>query len=203
MFSGMKVMLRENIAFGNRLVNGTEGTVVNVVYEVVDGKKYPTVAYIRVPGAGKVCADLEEDVVPIFPESVSFKVQINVNGKALRRSISRTQLPILPAYAYTDYKSQGKSLTRAIVDLDSAMSLQGVYVMLSRVKTLDGLLILRGFSPSKICGRLSQELRDELARIDRLAERTTHSWERRLKSRGWDGTDHVGTDSTMDENANF
>lgn len=178
MFSGMKVMLRENIAFGNRLVNGAEGTVVNVVYEVVEGKKYASVAYIRVPGAGKVCENLEEDVVPIFPETFSFKVQISVNGKSVKRTISRTQLPLIPAYAYTDYKSQGKSLTHAIVDLDSAMSLQGVYVMLSRVKTLNGLLILRGFSSSKLCGRMSQELRDELARIDRLSEHTLRRWEK-------------------------
>ncbi len=203
MFPGMKVMLRENIAFSNRLVNGTEGTVVNMVYEVVDGKKYASVAYIRVPGAGKVSEELDEDVVPIFPESVSFKVQMNVNGKALKRSVSRTQLPLLPAYAYTDYKSQGKSLTRAIVDLDSAMSLQGVYVMLSRVKTLDGLLILRGFSPAKICGRLSQEMRDELSRIDHLADRTTRRWEKSRESSGHIGAHDVVPTSAREEDANF
>ncbi|KAI9065712.1 hypothetical protein FKP32DRAFT_1557849, partial [Trametes sanguinea] len=52
--------------------------------------------------------------------------------------------------------------------IESAHSLQGMYVMLSRVRSLQGLLILRPFSPAKLCGRLSQELREELRRIDAL-----------------------------------
>ncbi|KAJ7656087.1 hypothetical protein DFH06DRAFT_899129, partial [Mycena polygramma] len=47
-------------------------------------------------------------------------------------SICREQLPLLPAYAYTDYKSQGRSLKWVIVDLNGCHSLQSVYVMLSR-----------------------------------------------------------------------
>ncbi len=52
------------------------------------------------------------------------------------------------------------------------MSIQGLYVMLSRVRTLDGLIILRPFSVAKLCNRLSQEMRDEFTRIDRLDEAT-------------------------------
>lgn len=165
-------MIRENIAFGKRLVNGAEGTVRNVLYESLDGKLYATVAYVHVPGAGKVAPDLEEDIVPVFPVIVRFKCDISIGGKRAERTVSRQQLPLVPAYAYTDYKSQGKSLTKAIVDIESAMSIQGVYVMLSRLRTLDGLLILRPFSVAKICVRLSQELRAELARIDILDELT-------------------------------
>jgi hypothetical protein len=40
--------------------------------------------------------------------------------------------------------------------------------MLSRVTSMEGLLILRPFPASKITQRMSQELRDELARLDRL-----------------------------------
>lgn len=172
LFSGMKVMIRENLAFSKRLVNGAEGIVTEVVYEECNRVRYPTVVYLRVPGAGKVADDLEEDIVPIFPETSYFKYVVNVNGEEVPKSVTRQQLPLVPAYAYTDYKSQGKSLTHAIVDLESAYSLQGVYVMLSRVRSLEGLLILRPFSVAKLCSRLSQELRNELARIDSMAHLT-------------------------------
>ena len=44
--------------------------------------------------------------------------------------------------------------------------------MLSRVRSLQGMLVLRPFMQSKLCRRLSQELQQELERIDSLSERT-------------------------------
>lgn len=196
LFPGMKVMIRENIAFSKRLVNGAEGTVVDIVYEESDNVRYAVVVYVRVPGAGKVADDLDEDIVPVFPETVSFKCKMNVGGEITMKYVSRKQIPLLPAYAYTDYKSQGKSLTRAIVDIDSANSLQGIYVMLSRVRSLDGLLVLRPFSVAKLCGRLSQELRRELARIDALAEATTARYKARGHER--DNSQHRYLEQPMD-----
>ena len=75
-FRGMRVMIRENIAFSRRLVNGAEGIVRGVVHEVVDGVAYPTVAYVEVPGSGKICEDLEEDIVPVFPERTRFRCKV-------------------------------------------------------------------------------------------------------------------------------
>lgn len=54
----------------------------------------------------------------------------------------------------------------------SASTIQGVYVMLSRVRALSGVAILRPFKPSKIEQRLSEELRDELQRLNDLDELT-------------------------------
>ncbi|KAJ7018537.1 hypothetical protein C8F04DRAFT_977181 [Mycena alexandri] len=84
----------------------------------------------------------------------------------------RKQIPILPAYAYTDFKSQGRTLDFVIVDLATARG-QGVYVMLSRVKSLKGLAILRWFPPTKVFQRVSQEMRTELERISLLDAATT------------------------------
>ena len=176
-FRGMRVMIRENIAFSRRLVNGAEGIVRGVVHEVVDGVAYPTVAYVEVPGAGKICEELGEDIVPVFPERTRFKCKVRIGSKAVPKWVSRLQLPLLPAYAYTDYKSQGKTLSHAIVDLQSTSTMQGAYVMLSRVRCLKGLLILRPFTPSKVCGRLSEELRIELDRIELLAQATARRFE--------------------------
>ncbi|KAJ3738000.1 hypothetical protein EV360DRAFT_24428, partial [Lentinula raphanica] len=42
------------------------------------------------------------------------------------------------------------------------------YVMVSRVKSLDGLVILRPFARSKIMCRQSQDVRTELKRLEYL-----------------------------------
>ena len=172
LFPGMAVMVQENLAFSNRIVNGTQGTVKDIVYEVHDGLRYPVVAYVHIPGAGKICVNAPDDIVPIFPEWTSFRWSRIINGKPTPFSVSRLQLPLLPSYAYTDYKSQGRSLAYAIVDPASANSLQGVYVMLSRVKAINGLAILRPFNSTKIEQRLSQELRTELSRLEELDKET-------------------------------
>lgn len=168
LFPGMKVMVQENLAFTSRVVNGTEGTVRDIVYEEEGGKRYPVTVYVHIPGAGRICASAVDDVVPIFPEWTSFVLRQRPGEPGKNVSVSRLQLPLLPAYAYTDYKSQGRSLDSAIVDPASASTLQGVYVMLSRLRTLDGLVILRPFNSAKLEQRLSQELRKELKRLDEL-----------------------------------
>ena len=184
LFPGMVVMVQENLAFDNRVVNGTEGTVRDIVYEEIDGKRYIVVVYVHIPGAGSICSHAVDDVVPIFPEWTSFTIPQKKQGEPDHISISRLQVPLLPAYAYTDYKSQGRSLETAIIDPASAASLQGVYVMLSRVKTLDGLAILRPFKAEKIEQRLSQELRTELERLDNLNTETRRKFPSTFAHRG-------------------
>ncbi len=186
LFAGMKVMVLENIAFSNKVVNGSEGVIESIRYkqDTTDGRRYAAVAYVKIPGAGVVDESLETDVVPIFPEKVSFRWTVEKGGVTTRQWVRRSQLPLLPAYAYTDYKSQGRSLDTAIVDLESAQSLQGVYVMLSRVRSLSGLAILRTFSPSRIQQRASEELRDELVRLAELDEQTTRAYEHALGATG-------------------
>lgn len=173
LFVGMRVMITENVAISKRVVNGAEGIVTDIKY-VTDpnGKRNAIVVYVQISGAGQVTPELAEDIVPIFPQTTSFKLKLIDQGRMLTTTVSRVQLPLVPAYCYTDYKSQGRSLDRAIVDLASARSLQGVYVMLSRVRTLHGIAIMRLFPPNRIYNRLSQDLRTEMIRLDELTQLT-------------------------------
>lgn len=137
--------------------------------------------YVEIPGAGNVCANLHADIVPIFPVQYTFKWTRTVGTNTRKGDVvkvTRSQLPLLPAYSYTDYKSQGRSLDSAIVDPASTQTLQGLYVMLSRVRNISGLGILRPFRPTKVYQRLSQELREELARLEKLDSNTTLSYDR-------------------------
>jgi hypothetical protein len=127
-------------------------------------------AYVHIPGSNICAPGLPPDTVPIVPTRTPFRYQGQADGPFY--GISRLQLPLLPAYSYTDYKSQGRSLDHAIVDLASANSLQGAYVMLSRVRSLSGLAILRPFSWKRIEQHLSEEMRTEMKRISELAEST-------------------------------
>lgn len=171
LFPGMKVMVQENVAFANNVVNGAVGTVRDIRYEEDRGKRYASVVYVEIPGAGRVCGNVDNDVVPIFPVRYTFKWTRKPAMETRKPDIvkvTRTQLPLLPAYSYTDYKSQGRSLDGAIVDPATAQTLQGLYVMLSRVRNLSGLGILRPFRSLKVYQRLSQELREELTRLEIL-----------------------------------
>lgn len=178
MFPGMKVMITENLAFDHQIVNGKEGTIRRIKYNVDGrGRRSATVVYVHIEGCGINLTGNDEDidVAPIFPTSKS------VRSKAVSRvsglgSFRRNQMPFLPAYSYTDYKGQGRSLTTVMVDLFTARG-QSAYVMLSRVRTLSGLAILRPFPESKITAKLSEELRAEITRLDRLNSATYASME--------------------------
>ncbi|KAF9506627.1 hypothetical protein BS47DRAFT_1251466, partial [Hydnum rufescens UP504] len=69
-------------------------------------------------------------------------------------------VPIIPAYAITDYKAQSKTLPNVIVDLESCHKTQLAYVMVSHATSLDGLLILRPFDPKRVQSHASQEFQD-------------------------------------------
>ncbi|KAF8530622.1 hypothetical protein JB92DRAFT_2694675 [Gautieria morchelliformis] len=46
-------------------------------------------------------------------------------------SFHRKQLPILPVFAMTDYKAQGRTLPKVILDIEHSKTLQSAYVMVS------------------------------------------------------------------------
>lgn len=169
LFIGMKVMVTDNLAFDSGIVNGREGIVTNIVYEEDElARRYAKVVYVYIEGCGIALSGLERDVVPIFPTTTQVEHGLfNVQG-IRTKSCSRRQIPLVPAYVYTDFKGQGRTLRRAIVDIATARG-QGVYVMLSRVTSLSGLLILRWFPPNKIYQRLPEDLRSELHRIHQLS----------------------------------
>ena len=78
--------------------------------------------------------------------------------------IKCTQIPIQPAFSMTAYKSQGVSLERVVVDLESCSGSEAPYVMVSRVKSLDGLMVLCPFTQSRICCHMQEDVHDELKR---------------------------------------
>ena len=174
-------------------MNGSQGILKDIKYDTdEDGKRYAVCAYVHIPGCKLQAPDLEYEVVPILPVRSYFTYgsdqatpdEDNTDGKRKKKGpsfgISRLQLPLLPAYAFTDYKIQGQSLSAVILDLQGCRSLQSAYVMLSRAKSLKGIAIMRWFDPNKIHNTLPQQFRDEFARLRNLDESTRLAFENRM-----------------------
>jgi hypothetical protein len=172
MVPGMRVMVTENVAMMARVVNGSEGRLTKILWESDElGRRYAKCAYVSIEESNVKIPGLDPHIVPIFPVKTYFKFQ----GHRGQYSIVREQLPLVPAYSFTDYKCQGRTLDTAIVDLTDARSLQNVYVMLSRCRTLKNLAILRPFPSKKIYNRLSEEFRREFYRLEAM-DRATQRW---------------------------
>lgn len=62
------------------------------------------------------------------------------------------QMPVRPAWAITVHKSQGLTFSRAIIDVAHAFAHGQTYVALSRLKSLDGLVLSAPIPPEAIIG---------------------------------------------------
>ena len=77
--------------------------------------------------------ETEEDVLE---PGQTAQIQVPENdGKTSRRTMKHRQFPVTPAYAFTDYRSQGQTIPHVIVDIASpptrGLSLFNLYVALS------------------------------------------------------------------------
>ena len=87
-------------------------------------------------------------IIPISPSMVGFSV--NVDGGRVK--LERQQLAVVPAYAFTDYKSQGQTMECVIVDISKppsgSLSPFSIYVALSRSRGQKTIRILHNFDPT-------------------------------------------------------
>ena len=127
-------MLRHNLWTEAGLVNGAMGTVVDVIYKPsTQPGTLPAVVLVKFDHyTGPSCLDTEERVVPICPRKSEWFTKGSLK--------SRTQLPLNLAWAMTIHKSQGSTLTKAVIDVGPSEKCSGLaYVALSRVKTSKGV----------------------------------------------------------------
>ncbi|KAI6004791.1 hypothetical protein EDD15DRAFT_2191566 [Pisolithus albus] len=111
---GMPVMIMENLAIGSKIINSARGTLRDVIYSVKDDQKIAQCAYVLLPSSTLQLPLEDEHVVPTFLQTSYFSYKA-LPGRSFK--IARHQLPIIPAWAFTDYKVQGASLDKVIVDL--------------------------------------------------------------------------------------
>lgn len=120
---GARVMLIKNLDVSIGLVNGSIGTITDFA-----GKE-PVVTFDN--GQQRIIEKGEWE--------------LETNGNAVKVQ----QLPLILSYSLTLHKIQSLTLDNAIMDLADCFCNHLVYSALSRVRTLDGLL-LKSFNPAKI-----------------------------------------------------
>lgn len=183
---GMKCMVTFNVNTEQDIANGSRGTVYGIVLdereEVSEGPKvtlkYPP-AYVLVKLDRTKAPKLDglpEGVVPIVPIRKDF--YINVGRRRVK--VTRIQLPITPAYAFTDYRSQGQTIEYVIVDIgwppSGGLTAFNAYVALSRSSGAATIRLLRDFDNDLFTQHPNEDLRMEDRRLEELDHITWARW---------------------------
>lgn len=82
----------------------------------------------------------------------------------------------MPMFAFTAHKAQGQTMDTVLVDLKACRGTESPYVMVSRVKSLSGLLILRPFDLSVIQKNPSEDYCKENKRLNILRLKTLETY---------------------------
>lgn len=186
---GMPVMVTLNLRTELDVANGMRGEIVKIVLDererVEDNHsskirlQYP-VRYILVKLHRTKAPQLEglsENVIPISPISKSF----NINVASQRVTVTRTQLPITPAYAFTDYRGQGQTIDPVYIDIGTPpyghLTPFNLYVALSRGTCREHIRLLRDFDERLVQQHPSEYLRLEDERLQLLNNETKSMFE--------------------------
>lgn len=97
----------------------------------------------------------------------------------------RHQVPLTLGFAFTDYKSQGSTFDRLILDLlfgkqrgvDQHGKWTSINVQLGRVKTLSGVWLREPITLEDVSFAPHPDLRVELSRLEALEQQTLASWD--------------------------
>ena len=168
---GQPIFLVNNLATELGIANGSGGTLVDIKYEVRSGRRYLINAVVDLPSYN---APEGGHRLVVYP--VKKTVEYLTGKRSLKRAwkARRTQLPIVGGFAFTAHNSQGRSLSSAVVHLQSVASLlPGLYVMLSRViDESTGLGILGPVTKEMLDKHASPAVRQEEKRLEALADKT-------------------------------
>ena len=170
---GSRVMLTRNLWTTEGLVNGAMGTVLDLLWnEGVDDAfaVMPAVVLVvmdRYTGAGSLELDGGVHVVPIIPKTN----QWDNNGVVC----SRTQFPLVAAFAITIHKSQGLTLPLVVLDFQIKDDCSGQsYVALSRVKDIEHVVFETDFSYDRFPSKISDTVRNRLLDSKNRQAKTSH-----------------------------
>ena len=152
-------MLTANLWTEKGLVNGSLGTVENIIFE--NGPpSLPTVVFVKFDKYN------EPTITNLGRVKVVLIVLIKRTWEGKMGICSRVQLPICLAWAITVHKSQGLTLPKAKIDLGNNEFAAGLsFVALSQVRSMNDLY-LKHFTFERLqriknCSRLQERRKEE------------------------------------------
>jgi hypothetical protein len=147
---GAQVMLKANIDTENGLVNGSRGVVVHV-------------------SPYQVGVQFKNHIEPI---AITHLIH-SIDDKRVK--LERKQIPLILAWACTIHSSQGSTLDYAIVDIGTQIFCPAqAYVAMSRVRSLDSMLISAFYPKSIYAHRAALQFVMNLEKDDNIPINKTH-----------------------------
>jgi len=140
-------MLTTNLWTKIGLVNSSMGSVQDLLWDYRhQTSQLPSVILIRFDGySGPDFLGCEPGLVPVFPITRQF----DYHGTLC----TQTQFPLWLGYAIMVHKSQGLTLLQAVLNLNQQEHCLGLlYIAVSRVKTLTGLMFESPFDYDRFTG---------------------------------------------------
>ena len=133
-----------------------------------------------------VLEGLEESVIPVELMIKSFQIRLTSSKrKEYKSTVQQHQYPMTAAYRFTDYQSQGQTISHMVVDIATPptgrLSLFNLYVALSHSSGRATIRLLHDFDNNVFQVLHSPDL---LAKDERLEEldRNTREWRQKM---GW------------------
>ena len=110
---------------------------------------------------------VELQVINVKPlDGLPKSFQVSMPETKTNVNVNRRHFPLVPRFSCTAHKSQGQTLQKAIVDLvprngkTKGLGIEFAYVPLSRVRSLQDVMILRPFDPVILKVKPSEALID-------------------------------------------
>ena len=180
---GAKVMLTYNVDTSDGLTNGAFGELAGIM-EDSKGNITKLVVKFDQQTIGKEKRRLNPEISRRYPdgtiiEKVNFPFSISKSKTSIVNTANVIQFPIRLAFACTAHKVQGATIPKPkklIINVTDAFAAAMIYVMLSRVCSLDQILILNEFDKSKMYP--NKKALEELKRLEEISmNKNLTKWE--------------------------
>lgn len=187
---GMKVLVTYNLETELDITNGARGTITDIILDPRESYQDNQSPVFRLQYLPKYIlvklertkisnlSQLGDNIIPIEPMTISMK--LDGVEKSATGCVQRTQYPITGAYAFTDYRSQGQTISHSLVDIGppprGTLSLFNLYVALSRSPGRDHIRLLRDFKEETLLKKHDASLLEEDRRLECMNQHTKDNY---------------------------
>lgn len=169
-------MVTMNVETDLDVANGSRGIVTGIILDenepittgtrIVKLKNPPACIMVKLDHGERIhLQGLEAKTVPIFPTTQVIRISKRKDeNKGFQ--VTRKQFCLTPAYAFTDYRAQGQTLEKVIVDIyppptGPPLTNFNIYVALSRSRGQQGIRLLRTYDRNALLKQIPDYLANE------------------------------------------